>query len=397
MQRAFLSLILASCAAAAAEPPRTIPFEFSGNAIWLEARVNGSRPLHFLLDTAAGACVLNRAIADELKLPIANEFDQANAGAGDQPTHIAIVPRVNIEFSGITLDLPQIPALSLDEVARSFGAFMDGILGHEFLAQYVVRIDFDDRELTLYDPKSFSYTGSGTVLPIEMRQGIPIVKARFGLPGRNPIEGEFLVDAPYRGVVEFATPFIRRHDLLTAARKLTPRLIPGIGVGVGGPGPRDEGRIEWIELGPYRMKLPVAAFAEAKAGAFGRTDIAGIIGDELLRRFTVTLDCSRGQMILEPGRQFHDPFDYDASGLAVYTAGPPHRELVVVRVVEDSPAAEAGIRKDDRVLGFDGTPAANLTLWSLRAALRKVDTDHTFRLQRGETQLTVRLRTRKLL
>lgn len=396
MQRVCLSLILLACAAAA-EPLRTIPFEFYGNAIWIEARVNGSRPLHFQLDTAAGSCVLNRSVVDELKLPILTEFDQPNAGSGDHPTHIAILPAVKIEFGGIALDLPRIPALPLDEVARSYGAFLDGILGHQFLDRYVVRIDFDARTLTLYDPKSFAYTGSGSVLPIEVRSGVPIVKARFGLPGKSATEGEFLVDEPYPGAVQFATPFIREHDLLPAARALTPRLIPGGGVGVGGAGEQEEGRLEWIELGPYTLKLPLAAYAQAKAGAFARTDIAGILGGELWRRFSVTLDCPHGRMILEPGQHFGDPFNFDASGMTVKSAGPPHRQFVVTRVIDGTPAAEAGIRTDDRILEFDGAPAASLTVWRIRTALKKADADHVLKLQRGPAELTLKLRTRKLI
>jgi hypothetical protein len=325
---------------------------------------------------------------DELKLPILNEFDQPNAGAGERPTRIAILPGAKLEFGGIALDLTQLPALPLDEVAGSYGAFMDAIIGRQLLQRYVVRIDYDSRSLTLYDPKTFEYTGKGSVLPIELRNGLPVVQVRFGLPGREVLEGGFLVDAPYPGVIQFTTPFIRQHDLLTAARKLTPRLMPSSGVGVGGEGQQQEGRVEWLALGSHTLKLPLATYAQAKAGAFARTDIAGIIGGGLLRRFAVTLDVPHARMILEPGRHFGDPFEYDASGLTVQRPGPPYRQLVVTRVVENTPAAEAGVQKDDRVLDF---------VWGLRTALKKADRDHTLKLQRGQTELTVKLRTRKLI
>jgi hypothetical protein len=395
MQKICFSLLVLF--SAAAQTPRTIPFEFYGNAVWLEARVNGSRPLHFLLDTAAVSCVLNRSVADELKLPIATEFDQPNAGAGDRPTHIDIVPSVKIEFAGNLLDLPQIPALPLDEVARAYGASLDGILGRELPARYVTRIDYDSRTLVLYEPEKFVYAGRGNALPLEVRNGVPVVKARFSLPGKGALEGEFLVDAPFPGVVQFATPFIRDHDLLTAARALTSRLIPAAGVGVGGPSARQDGRIEWIELGGYTLKLPLAEFAEAKAGAFARTDIAGILGGELFRRFVVTLDCPHGRMFLEPSRQFDDAFDYDASGMAIKSTGPSHRAFVVAAVVDGTPAAESGIRQDDAILELDGRPAAALTAWSIRTELKKPGSDHTIKLRRGLSELTVKIQTRRLI
>ena len=396
MQKVCLSLLTVVCAAVA-QSARVAPFEFYGNAIWMEARVNGSRPLHFLFDTAAGGSVLNRSVADELKIPVLREFDQANAGSGDHPTHIAILPAVKIEVAGITLDLPQIPALPLDEVARTYGATMDGIVGRDLLARYVTRIDFDSQTLTFSDPAGFNYSGGGSALPLEVRGGVPVVKARFALPGKDPIEGEFLVDAPYPGAVQFATPFIREHDLLPAARALTSRTIPSASEGVGGATEREEGRLEWIQLATYTLKLPLAAFSQAKAGAFARTDIAGIIGDEVLRRFSVVLDCPHGRMILEPGRHFADPFEYDAAGLSVKSAGPPYRQFVITRVVEGAPAAECGIENDDVILELDGQPASSLTVWGIRTTFKKANAVHTLKLRRGASEVTVTLRTRKLI
>jgi len=66
-------------------------------------------------------------------LPILTEFDEPHAGSGDRPTHIAIPPAEKIELAGTQFDLARIPALPLDEVARSYGAVLDGIVGHELL------------------------------------------------------------------------------------------------------------------------------------------------------------------------------------------------------------------------------------------------------------------------
>lgn len=99
-------------------------------------------------------------------------------------------------------------------------------------------------------------------------------------------------------MIQFATPFICDHDLLPAARGFTWRLIPASFEGVGGPSEHLEGRVEWIECGGYTRKLPLAAYAQARAGAFARIDIAGIIGGELLRRYLVPLDCPHGRLFL---------------------------------------------------------------------------------------------------
>ncbi len=341
-------------------------------------------------------CVLNRSVADELKLNIRKEFDQPDAGTGNNPAHVALLSRVKIELGGIALDPRDCYAIALDDVARDLGAAVDGFVGYDFLRRYVVRIDYDSHTLTLYEPKEFNYTGAGSVLPMKLRRRLPSMKLRFGMPGLGALEGTFLVDMG-GGAMAFATPFIRKHGLLDAARALTPRLIPATEEGIGGPVEGELGRVGWVEIAEHALKQPPAVYMHAKRGVFAWTGIAGVLGSELLRRFSVTLDYPHGRIILEPGRQLDDAFESDASGMDLTSAGPPYRQFLVKRVVDDTPAAEVGIRREDKILEFDGRRAEALTLWDIRTALKKAEADHVIKLQRGQTEITVKLRTRKLI
>jgi hypothetical protein len=381
---------------AAAEPPLTIPFEFYGNAIWLSGSIHGRGPFHMLLDTAAGRSVLNASRIPDVGLTALKEWDQPNAGSGDRPTHISLLPEVAMEFSGVKLDWPGFVAVPLDEVSRTYGTAIDAIIGCELMSKYVVKIDFDERKLTLFDPATFSYKGAGAVLPLEVRSCVPVVRAKIGMPDQEPIEGEFLIDEPHPGAVMFTTPFIRRNNLLEAARKVNPRLVHGSAMGVGGKIDLVDGRVGSLHLGPYEMKMATAGYPEAKAGAFARTDIAGILGGEVWRRFRVWLDYAHGKLILEPDAQFRDPFESDASGLRVRSAGPPFREIVVSEVNEDSPASDAGIQKGDQILELAGNPAAQLTVWQIRTMMKKAGNKYALKLRRGEREFTVQLATRAL-
>ena len=88
------------------------------------------------------------------------------------------------------MDWNFVPACSA--LARSCGAFVDGIVGHDLLKRYVMRIDFDSRTLALFEPEKFDYDGPGTTLPLEVRKGVPVMTVRFGLPGKGALEGKFL-------------------------------------------------------------------------------------------------------------------------------------------------------------------------------------------------------------
>jgi hypothetical protein len=401
MAAALLPLAPTGRQRAAIQPAaRTVfPFELYQNAIWFQARVNGSRPLHFLFDTAAGSCVLSRSVADELKLPVLEEFDQPNAGSGDLPTRVSIRPAVTVEFGGVSFPFPQIAALEHEEVSKTYGAAIDGIIGFPLMARYVVEIDFDRRTLALHDPAGFTYAGTGVSLPLEIPadRREPIVRATIRLPGREPLEGRFLVDEPHPHCLLFATPFSRAHDLRTAAEKAAKRLVPASAMGVGGKTPYVVGRLDELVLGPFALKRPTAGFAEAKAGAFAREDIAGIIGGEILRRFRVTLDVPHKRMMLERGKAFDEPFPWDASGLKLRANGPAYRRFEVVEVVPDGPGAEAGVRAGDEIRAINGRAAADLTLWDVQRLFREVGRTYPLELMRSGSSVKVALTTRQLI
>ncbi len=369
----------------------TIPFEFYGNVIWFPARVNGSAPMHFLFDSAAGATCLNRSVLARLNLTPVQESDRMNAGSGDKPTRIALVDGVRVEFGGVTLDLPRAPVIALDEVAESYGAAVDGIVGYELMERYVVRIDYDARTLTLIDPKKYRPPLKAAALPLEIRNRVPVVHAKINVPGRLAIDGEFLVDAPFPGSIHFTKPFADRHGLLAAARAFTGRTLQGRAMGVGGEIRRETARIESIQLGPYKVDRPTAEFSDSKGGAFARTDIAGILGASLFTKFRVTLDHAHTRLILEPGPSLNDPIEADTSGLSFSAIGPSYKTFAVPIVAENSPAAEAGIQPGDRIVGFDGT------LWQFRTLLRKPDQQHTLTIERDGRRRSVTIKTRRMI
>src|SRR5215467_13888089 len=92
--QALLFCVAASTALAQSPPdqPIEIPFRLVENVIWFEVHINNSRPLNFLLDTAASTDAINRSVAEELKLPLVEMGPKANAGAGDSVTRIAFAP-----------------------------------------------------------------------------------------------------------------------------------------------------------------------------------------------------------------------------------------------------------------------------------------------------------------
>jgi hypothetical protein len=79
-----------------------------------------------------------------------------------------------------------------------------------------------------------------------------------------------------------------------------------------------------------------------KAGVLSQDNFSGIIGAEILRRFTVILDYPHRRMIIEPDAMFGAPYEFDMSGLFLTSGGGPSKTFKVYSVVKGSPEAQAG-------------------------------------------------------
>ena len=191
----------------AAENPIEVPFRLVENVVWLQVRVNNSRPLNFMLDTAASTDVINRRVAEELNLPLVELGPRANVGAGDGVSQLAFAPNAQISLADANYVAPLLGAVPLDSVSRSFGESFDGALGNNLLSQWVVTIDYQQRKLRLHPNAAFEYQGSGRTIPLRHSSGGPTASGTIVLAGRE-YSGDFIIDAPFRGSVILATPFI---------------------------------------------------------------------------------------------------------------------------------------------------------------------------------------------
>jgi hypothetical protein len=379
----------------ATEQPIEIPFRLVENVVWLQVRVNNSRPLNFVLDTAASTDAVNRRVAEELNLPLVEVGPRANAGAGDGVTRVAFAPNVQISLGDANYVNSLVGAVPLDSVSRAFGEPLEGGLGYDFLRRWAVTIDYQQHKLVLHSNATFEYEGSGRTIPLRVRFGAPIVTGTLVLGGKEHT-GDFIIDAPFRGSLTLATPFIAENGLLDAMRARGPRLLETELQGVAGTSKNAIGRISAFRFAGMTFESPIAGFANATGGTFARRGIAGIIGAEILHHFRVTLDYLHDQLILE---QFEAPNvpETDMSGITWESQPPDHKELTVIRVQDNSPAAEVGVKVGDVLVSFNDRPAAEIRKWQLTEALKRLGEEVKLVVKRGEKEVSLRLVLRRLI
>ena len=364
------------------------PFELSGNMIFLPVRVNGSKPLSFGLDSGAYLSVINTPIAEQLRLKTSGR--SVGFGAGGQVPSLDL-PDVTLDISGAMLKDLDLSAMALGSIENSLGRAMDGILGAEFFKRYVVEVDYEKREITLYEPADYVYSGRGESLPLTFYHNHPYVRATISLPGIDPVEGEFVIDAGSNYPVILLPSFVERNRL----RESLKPAVTTFGRGVGGEIRMPIGRATTLHLGNLKLDHPVTAFPEN--GWFGERGKAGNIGSAVLRRFKVIFDYSRARMILEPNKYFSDAFEHDMSGLSLVSDGPAFKVIRVNRVLAHSPAEEAGIKQGDEIVAVGDRPAERFKLQSLREMLREPGKVFSLRVKRGAEIISLELKTRRLV
>jgi predicted aspartyl protease len=364
-----------------------ISFEEDDGYIFLQLRINDSEPLWFGLDTGATHTLIDRQVAESLHLK--SERNEQIAGAGGIE-EAAIFKNVSFKLPGAELQNQTLWAIPLNHLSAANGHKMDGILGYELFKYFVVDIDYDAKVMNLYEPSRYEYRGRGQSIPLSVQDdGEIYVRASVQAPGGNPVEGEFVIDTGGNRTVLLARTFVEQHQLLqTVERTLAVR-----GGGVGGEIQLAMGRLKSLRLGQFVLASPVAGFI--KVGQIADANKAGNIGGGFLRRFRVIFDYSRKRMILEPNARLGEPDEFDMSGAAIMADGPDYSVIKVVRVRPESPAAQAGLQSDDRIVAVDGQ-ATSLTVNRLKKMFR-MEREYLVTVKRGERILEVKLKLRRLI
>ncbi len=94
------------------------------------------------------------------------------------------------------------------------------------------------------------------------------------------------------------------------------------------------------------------------------------MGGEILARVNPTFDYLREYVYLERGKNYKKAFKHDMSGLFVSAFGPDLELLLVDHVDEKSPAANAGIMKNDIILKVNSQSIQTLGLTRILTMLR---------------------------
>jgi len=364
-----------------------IPLEIDNNIIILRVGVNKSKPLRFIFDTGASVSVISPEWAQKLGLKTEGQVRGSATGGS---IVASLIKGVSLSVEGAVVSNQLIAAIS-------FGAIpcfeFDGIIGYDFINQFVVEIDYVNSLMNLYDPKSYAYSGKGEVIPLSLDGRTPLAAAKIVLEGNAPVVANLEVDTGGDGTFVISSLLVEKQKLVAAI----PKTVDGSGVGAGGEQKLLVGRVQAVQLGGLIIENPTVALSRDTEGSGEGEENDGIIGGEIFRRFKVILDYSRKQMILEPNKSFKEPYEVGMSGINFASDQTDCTALKIDSVRENSAAAEAGLQQGDIITAIDGKPANRFSSTELERVFKQHGRELLLTVQRGRALLAKRITLKRLI
>lgn len=340
------------------------PIDVINNLVIVPVVINGQLPLKFILDTGVRTTILTeKAFSDILNLRYSRHYQVAGPG-GEKLVEAYITNDVTLDMPGIHGQGHAMLVLEKDylELRNYLGTDVQGILGYEVFSRFVVEIDYEARQLTIFAPEFYKPKKSYQVLPIRVEDTKPYVQVPLTLQNGNTISAKLLVDT---GASHGLVLDTSADSLLVVPEK---HVVSLIGRGLAGTINGKIGRIKTIELGQYKLNDVIANFPNAEdygyPDSLKKMDVFrhGAIGGDLLRRFTTIFNFPTGKMYLKKNALYSKKFNFNLSGMTFKAKGVRLRRFEITDVRKGSGADQADIKVGDEIISINGIPASDYSL-----------------------------------
>lgn len=349
-----------------------LPIKLENGFITVKVHFNNTLPLKFIFDTGAEHSILfHKSYADLLQIEYSKRIEIR--GSDLSASQYALIARDvymrledQIPVKRDVLVLEE----SLQLFQESLGFDIDGIIGGSFFRGLVVHLDYGKEKIRLFHPETFVPPNKGySKFDITVKSNKPYFNVQSIMSNNDTLNTKLLIDTGA------AIPFLL-HSNTDSSIVIPEFVIKGtIGQGLSGNLMGYVGKIKELKFGKFTFKQILTLFQDL---AFIRKENItltrnGIIGNELLSRFSIYIDYLREKIYLKAERKYNEEFEYDKSGLIIFAFGPNLRQFYVKEVFENTPAFEADIRSGDIIKRIGIWKDRSWTLAKITKLMQKRD------------------------
>lgn len=341
-------------------------FELFGDHIFVSVSVDDSEPFDFIFDTGDGLAVIDLDVAKKLDLKTDHQSSKTSAQGSISG---ALIEHNKIEINDVKLDEIELYTTDLSHLERTIGRNIDGIIGYDLLKNYVVRVDYSDMTLKLFDQDGYQNEGFVEGFKFKLVNYIPTIEASVTLNNGESYTENFFINTGAGTTLDFNSPFASKHDVVDKTGEHYSYPVSGLG---DEETMHYEGRVKEFSIGTFKIEELPIGISQAKHGIQHNKKVAGIIGNGVLKHFNITYDYAAGKLYMAPNENFEKPYVVNSSGINLQFSK-DMKKILIHRVFEESPGEEAGIEVDAELLSVNGTAVADLTLPEIRKTLEATE------------------------
>jgi Aspartyl protease/PDZ domain len=323
-----------------AELLETIPIKlYTGGVIVIEAKLNNiTTKLNFLLDTGSGGISLDSATCEEFNITL-RKTDTLVSGIGGTK-NVSYAFNQTLTTGTLKTDSLNFYVNDYSLLSSVYGEKIDGIIGYSFLSRYILDINFDSSYIQIYSPGKFKYEDGGTMFNPTFTR---LIAHNVGLKDKIKLNTNLYFDSGAGLCLLLTESFLKDNNLLLSRRKPVVTQVQGLG----GKKPMRLTVIKRLQLGPYIFRNVPTDLYNDEENITSYPYTSGLLGNDILRRFNMTLNYLAREIYLKPNSNFDAPFDYAYTGMTLYYYD---KKIIIDDIVPKSPAEKAGLKNGDEIV-----------------------------------------------
>ena len=292
----IVTAIILAEACAVKSHPGNIPIRTPKNVPLVEAQLDQSGPLLFLLDTGVDPSVIDIETARAHNIPVDESVVGEAAGSGDGKGLAVMRSSIDrLVINGHSYDQIDALAADLSPFSKALDVSLAGILGHSFLTGRIIRIDYPAKEIAIATdaeqlPPSTTRTNLHYAVPLRFNSEddrIPV----FDISVRG-MRVAVSLDTGKSSGVEFFQSATDRLGLEDAAQTGAAESR----LGARGARQVTAGELDRIRLGPFNVENAKVSFSNKLSAGELRE---GNAGNAFLQGFVVTINYATGSISFE--------------------------------------------------------------------------------------------------
>jgi hypothetical protein len=298
--------------------------------------------LHFILDTGSGGISLDSLTC--LRLGINLEASDIFISGLGGIRSVKFLYNANLTLQQLKTDSLNFHVNNYDILTSVYGVKIDGIIGYSFLKNYIVNINYDSSYIEIFSKGIYKFPKRGFILHPNM-QKIPIIQLKF--KETKKLQNNFYFDTGAGLCFLLSDDYVKDFSIFSASKR-KPVLTQA--EGLGGKMIMKLTTIKTLHIGPYTFKNVPTHIFEDVTNITSYPILGGLIGNDILRRFNVTLNYEKNEIHLIPNSFFKDPFDYAYTGLGLYDND---GSVVIEDIIPNSPGDKAGFMLGDTIIAMN--------------------------------------------